>query len=334
MPSMRTSRAYAAHADTAPGYWMIGVLWRVLATGVQTGGAMCLLDQICSKGSGPPRHAHPQEEALYVARGIVSFSAGGMDMVAGPGSLVTVPRFTEHSFMVDEDAVLINFYLPAGFEMWLMGSAVPAQRNEPPPADTPFPPLELMKTLSGDYGGFPLTKERSTSADPDAPAVPSISSRGTAEAIWLDRGCWSVLADATSTGGSYSVFEVEHPRGLMSEPHVNDGADVATYVLEGELEVLLDDRVERLRAGSFAFAPRGTVQALRVASGTARLLCIHTAPGHERLLRAFGTRAPGAVLPQADQPRGERTPERVARLDAELGLRRIRIPAPFSPAEA
>ena len=51
--SKRTSRSYVTHADTAPGYWMIGVLWRVLATGVQTGNAMCLLDQLCSKGSGP-----------------------------------------------------------------------------------------------------------------------------------------------------------------------------------------------------------------------------------------------------------------------------------------
>ena len=34
MISKRTSRAYATHADTAPGYWMIGVLWRLLATGV------------------------------------------------------------------------------------------------------------------------------------------------------------------------------------------------------------------------------------------------------------------------------------------------------------
>ena len=333
MLSKQTARAYATHADDAPGYWMIGVLWRVLATGVQTGGAMCLLDQVCSKGSGPPRHAHPQEEALYVASGSVSFSAGGTDLVAGPGSLVTVPRHTEHSFVVDDDAVLINFYFPAGFEVWLMGSAVPAQRDEPPPANTPFSPIKLTTALSEDYGGLPMTKERSTSANPDAAAAPAVSSRRTAEAIWLNRGCWSVLADTASTGGSYSVFEVEHPRGVVGEPHVNDGADVAIYVLDGELEMLLDNRVERLRAGSFAFAPRGTVQATRITSNTARYLAIHTAPGIERLLRAFGTRTPTAVLPQPDQPRHERTPERSARLDAELGLRSVRIPIGFQPTQ-
>ncbi|WP_375459288.1 hypothetical protein [uncultured Enterovirga sp.] len=90
MISKRTSRPYATHAVTAPGYWMIGILWRVLASGVQTGNAMCLLDQRCSAGSGPTRHSHLQEEGLYVASGKVKFSAGGMDLAAGAGSLVTV----------------------------------------------------------------------------------------------------------------------------------------------------------------------------------------------------------------------------------------------------
>ena len=63
-------------------------------------------------------------------------------------------------------------------------------------------------------------------------------------------------------------------------------------------------------------------------------LAIYTAPGQERLLRAFGTRAAEPVLPPPDNPRHERTPERVAQLAAELGLRRIRIPAAFSPMEA
>ena len=189
MISKRISRAHATHGDTAPNYWMIGVLWRMLVTGVQTGGSLCLLDQVCSSGSGPTRHAHPQEEGLYVASGKVSFQAGGMTMAAEAGAFVAVPRHTEHSFVVDEDAVLINFYFPAGFEMWLMGSAVPAQRNEPPPKSLPPPPMELTKKLSDDYGGLPLTKERSTSANPDALAVPRMASRQTAEKFWFQRGC-------------------------------------------------------------------------------------------------------------------------------------------------
>jgi hypothetical protein len=67
-----------------------------------------------------------------------------------------------------------------------------------------------------------MTKERTTSPNLDAPAVPTLTSRHTAEALWFNRGCWSILADSKSTGGSYCVFEVEMPQGVVDEPHIHD----------------------------------------------------------------------------------------------------------------
>ena len=96
---------------------MISAFWHMLATGVQTGNSTCLCDQFCSRGSGPTRHTHTEDESFYVAGGKVSFNAGGTKLVARSGTLVTVPRHTEHSFVVDEDAILINFYFPAGFDL-------------------------------------------------------------------------------------------------------------------------------------------------------------------------------------------------------------------------
>lgn len=329
MISKRTSRSYISHADTAPAYWMIGVLWHVLATSVQTGNSLCLLDQFCSKGSGPARHSHPQEEGLYVASGKVTFNAGGMELAADAGSFVTVPRRTEHSFLVDEEAVLVNFYLPAGFDTWLMGSAVPAQRNELPPPDTPMPPYQVTKQLSDDYGGLPLTDERSTSPNPDAPALPTVTSRRTADNFWLKRGCWSILADGRSTGDSYSVFEVETPQGLADEPHVYDATDKAYYLFDGELDVLIDDGVHHLRQGSFAFIPHGSVHAVRVTSQTARYLVIHTTPGYERIVRAAGTPVDEPTLPTADWTPDDTPSDELADIQADIGLRNILVPAAF-----
>ena len=329
MLSKRTSRSYVTHADTAPGYWMIGVLWRVLATGVQTGNAMCLLDQLCSKGSGPTRHVHPQDEGLYVARGTVTFNAGGVELVAGAGCLVTVPRHTEHSFIVDEEAILINFYFPAGFDLWLMGSAVPARANELPPSDAPMPPYHLAKQLSDDYSGMPMTEERTTSPNQYAAAMPTVTSRRTAETIWFNRGSWSILADTTSTGASYCVFEIEMPRGQGDAPHIHDYADKACYVFDGELDVLVDDKVHRLNRGSFIFIPRGSVQALRVTSETARYLTIHMLPGYERLIRAFGTVASEPGLPPAGWQQEPAPPERLQEIQADIGIRNIALLSDF-----
>lgn len=329
MVSKRTSRAYLAHADTAPGYWMIGILWRMLATGVQTGGAMCLLDQMCPPGSGPTRHSHRQDEGLYVASGKVTFNAAGQESVARGGSLVTVPRHTEHSFVVDEDEVLINFYFPAGFDLWLMGLASPALANQPPPPDAPMPPYDLMKRISDDYDGLPLTKERSTSANPSAIAQPRVVSRQTAENFWFGDGCWSILADAASTGGSYSVFEVEIRRASARHPQIHDDTDVAFYLFAGEVEIFVDDEIMKLIAGSFVFVPRGSVYAFRAASDTARFLHIHTSPGYERLVRAMGTPADEPVLPATDWKQDEPALDDVKQLCADIGLRQVVIPPGF-----
>ena len=302
---------------------MIGILWRMLATGVQTGNAMCLLDQFCPPGSGPARHAHPQEEGLYVLRGKVSFNAGGASFQASAGSFVTVPRHTEHSFVIEEEAILINFYFPAGFDLWLMGSAVPAQRNELPPKDLAPPVYEVTKRLSDDYGGLPLTEERSTSANPGAPALPTISTRNTAEKFWFQHGCWSILADGASTGGSYSVFEVELQEGTIGHPHIHDQTDDAYYLFEGELRFSVDAEIFNACKGSFVFIPRGSVHSFEVISKTARLLNIHTEPGYERILRTFGTSVGEAILPPREETQGEMPAQESADIYSDIGFRRV-----------
>jgi hypothetical protein len=57
------ARAYVTAAATAPAYWMIGVLWRIMATGIQSRGLFCLLDQQCAAGSGPTRHDQSRQLA-------------------------------------------------------------------------------------------------------------------------------------------------------------------------------------------------------------------------------------------------------------------------------
>lgn len=157
---MTTARPYVVSSNDAPTFWLLGNLWRVVATGIQTGGSFCAVDQIMShSGGGPPAHTHTQDEAMYIISGHCSYQAGGQQISAGPGSFVVIPRHCEHSFVVDEPGTqLLNFYLPAGFEMLLMGVSVPAQKHELPPPDVPLPPRKLVERLSSDYGAKPVTE--------------------------------------------------------------------------------------------------------------------------------------------------------------------------------
>ena len=134
-------------------------------------------------------------------------------MPAGPGTFVAIPRLTEHSFTVDEsDTQLLNFYLPAGFEVLLTGISHPADRNEPPPPGVPLPPPHLVRKLAADYGqtgvlGMPfIDKARpgimSTRPTPGATIFPFTAHAKDVPSYWYKDGLWSVLGSSKQTGGA------------------------------------------------------------------------------------------------------------------------------------
>ena len=146
---------YTDTVEEGPAYWMVGILWVMLATGEQTGGAYSLMWELCPRGSGPVPHYHDQDEQFFVIDGEITYLANGEELKAGPGSFVLIPRGTVHSFRVDsETSTLLNSYTPAGFERTIteLGERAPT-RTIPPPdrPDIPGGPAEAM-ALFGEIG--------------------------------------------------------------------------------------------------------------------------------------------------------------------------------------
>jgi quercetin dioxygenase-like cupin family protein len=132
---VRTAKPFVTDHHGSPAYWQIGNLWQVMATGVQTDNAFCLLDQVVvtAAGGGPVTHTHKQDEGMYAISGQCTFNAGGhQGLVGTPGSFVSIPGDTEHSFTVNKpDTHILNFYLLAGFEQLLIGISRPAKERKP-----------------------------------------------------------------------------------------------------------------------------------------------------------------------------------------------------------
>lgn len=76
---------------------VVGIAVTVLAPNTRTGSYEITLQE-GPEGAGPPPHSHPWDESFYVTRGSVLFSAGGIDHMVGPGTLVHVPAGTVHAF--------------------------------------------------------------------------------------------------------------------------------------------------------------------------------------------------------------------------------------------
>lgn len=344
LPTLAPNRPYVVHRDDAPAYWLVGILWQVLATGAQTGNRYSLMEEVCHGGSGPPTHSHTQDEGFYVLDGQCTFNAGGVSLVAGPGTFIHVPRLTGHSFSVDRDTSrILNFYIPAGFELILMSIAAPAQELAAPAPDAvPMPPPRIVEQLSRDYGqakvlGLPFvdppTPENSvTEPSQAAPSKPFGATRDTARSYWSRGILWSVLADGAGTGGAYSVIEQLCPKGSGAPPHTHE-QDEAFYLIEGQATFLLGDRQVAAGAGSHVWVPAGTVHGFRVDSETCRLLNVYTPAGFEELVELTGHPAGGLTLPPAGAPGGgdemRGDPAVVAALMDRLGMRSVAVDDPL-----
>ena len=268
-----------------------------------------------------------------------TFNAGGQTISAGPESFVSVPRFTEHSFVVDApDTQLLNFYVPAGFELLLMGLAAPAERNELPPPDVKLPPRRLVEQLSRDYGQIPVlglpfadppTADNIATKPTPGAAVSAFSRHGTtAPAYWSAGGLWIVLADGAATGGSYCMFSEIMPKGPAAPPHIHARMDEVFYILDGEADFLLGDRREKAAKGSLIFVPRGTVHGFAVLSDTIRLLNLYTPAGFERMITQLGEPTNCRELPPAGWKPPEVSRQLRDRVKADT-MSAVAVPNPF-----
>ena len=89
----------------------------------------------------------------------------------------------------------------------------------------------------------------------------------------------TMLCEARETGGAWSLFEEEVPRGLGPPPHRHDW-DEAYYILDGEVDFTIDGQAVRSGRGDFNYLPRGTVHGFKGASDSPARVLIFAAPAH------------------------------------------------------
>lgn len=307
-----------------------------LATGVLTNNRFTLIEQQMHAGGGPPTHMHPQDEGFYVVEGACTFNAGGQSVKAGAGTFISIPRDTPHSFTVDGDPTrVLNFYLPAGFEMLLMSLANPAPERRIPALDAvPLPPRWMVEELSREYGQVkvlalpfadaPDEHNMATTPSKTNSIVPYSFQLAEAPAYWDNDILWTLLASGQQTGGSYSLFEELCPKLSGPPPHAHE-QDEMIYLLEGEATFLAGDQTFSAKAGAFVFIPEGTIHSFRVDSNTARLLNFYAPAGFEQMISELGLKATTRTLPPAGLLEQADAEKRTA-LFEKVGMHQIAVP--------
>jgi len=135
------------------------------------------------------------------------------------------------------------------------------------------------------------------------------------EAFWLLGMLQTIKLGRGDTVGTYGLLEIHVPEGVGSPWHVHPEEVEWFYVLEGELTFWVADARLSLKAGSFAFGPKGVPHTFYAEAGGARALVGFAPMQFEGFQREVGEPAPERVLP----PPADATPD-VARL-TEIGAR-------------
>ena len=135
-------------------YFDVG-LGSVCLSGVDTGGAYCLLEVSLAPEMRVPRHTHTREDEVYfVLAGELEVTVGEKIFVLRPGDTLLAPRDIPHALRNSGNAA--NHYLlmfsPSGFEEFIMATAVPAPDNAIAPTAPPAVAVENVHKLAADFG--------------------------------------------------------------------------------------------------------------------------------------------------------------------------------------
>ncbi|CAA9398776.1 hypothetical protein AVDCRST_MAG82-76 [uncultured Rubrobacteraceae bacterium] len=145
---------------------------------------------------------------------------------------------------------------------------------------------------------------------------------GEGRALWISRELVMCKVTSEQTGGAYSLFEISsQPQGGMP-PHIQHREDECFYVLEGELQFLVEDRTMSVGVGSLLYVPRGNLHAYdNLGDKPARMLVIQTPGGlHERFFEELGEPVEDQAAPSITEsaPGGEKITATAAKYGIEI----------------
>jgi quercetin dioxygenase-like cupin family protein len=132
-----------------------GDVYRVLASGRQTGGVYALSEIRVSPNNGPPPHIHSREdESFFVLEGEVEFQVGDEKITARPGTFIQGPRGIAHSFKnnTQRPARILGFVTPAGFENFFKEFARPVASFDSPAIPASKDEIDKLLAAAPKYG--------------------------------------------------------------------------------------------------------------------------------------------------------------------------------------
>lgn len=148
---------------------------------------------------------------------------------------------------------------------------------------------------------------------------PQILSRDQGEHMWYLSNLCTVKVNEEHTGGQFSIVEDIMPPGYETPYHIHRREDETFYLIEGEVEFILDGRRTHAKAGSFAFLPRNIPHGFRIVGDrNARLLIMVNPSGFDRFFEELSEPAQRLELPPPTAPDIPKMVEALKKYEVEV----------------
>src|SRR5262245_66078627 len=149
--------------------------------------------------------------------------------------------------------------------------------------------------------------QKQRSRVPNAPASirnnPSIKHQPRSQRYYFDVGLGSLCLSGKDTGGAYCLLDVSLAPGMGVPRHTHTREDEGYFVLAGELEVTVGEKIFVLRPGDTLLAPRDIPHVLRNSGDTTNhYLLVFSPSGFEEFMMATAVPAPDNAVAPTEPP--------------------------------
>ena len=138
-----------------PALSAVGDVYRMLATGEQTGGVYVLSEARVLPGGGPPPHIHHREdESFFVLEGEITFTLGDQKVIAHAGTFIQGPRGIPHAFKNESHAParMLIHVTPPGFDKFIAEIGQPVPSFDSPPLPVTSADIARLLKVAPQFG--------------------------------------------------------------------------------------------------------------------------------------------------------------------------------------
>src|SRR5215210_4553325 len=118
------------------------------------------------------------------------------------------------------------------------------------------------------------------------------------KSLWFGGELYTTKAGSEDTSGTFTLVEAVSPPANGPLPHIHHREDKTFYVLEGDLEFMVEDDILKVSAGSWLVVPRGTLHTYKnTGTRAARYLGVLTPAGIEKFFEEVSVPAMDRTSP-------------------------------------